>query len=168
MSLGQAIAEGRGEITQSELAAMLHLDRSSIGKYETGRRSIPAHLRAEIANALDHPAVYFAAEEEATGGVTIPHLNGERIERSLSAMKELAKWEAQEALDHLDQVRFHKPAQFWTDEEKDDMKEVMNELLDAAASLQNLVGVACEEYGFSQREIYENWRETVRKRGWME
>ncbi|AQS55271.1 helix-turn-helix domain-containing protein [Novibacillus thermophilus] len=167
MSMGQAIAEARQGMTQAELAEKLHLDRTSVGKYETGKRRVPEHMRATIASTLDDPVVYFAAEEEATGGVTIPYLNGERIERSLSAMKELARYEALEALEHLDRVRFHKPPEYWTEEEKAEVQQVMYELLDAAASIQNLVAVSCKDYGFSPKKIYKEWRNTVKKRGWM-
>jgi transcriptional regulator with XRE-family HTH domain len=168
MSMGQAIHEARRGSTQSELATKLHMERSTIGKYETGKRNVPKDMRAVIANTLDDPAVYFAAEEEATGGVTLPFLNGKHIERSLAAMKELAQHEAQEALNRLNEMHMYKPAQYWTAEEKTEMKQSMNELLDAAASIQNLVAISCKEYNFSQREIYKNWRKTVKQRGWME
>lgn len=168
MSMGQTIYEARRGLTQSELAEKLHVDRTTIGKYETGKRKIPKEMRPIIANTLDDPAVYFAAGEEATGGVTLPYLNGKRIERSLSAMKELAQHEAQEALDHLNKMRFYKPADFWTEDEKVEMQKTMYELLDAAASIQNLVAVSCQKYKFSQRETYNEWRKTVKERGWME
>jgi transcriptional regulator with XRE-family HTH domain len=170
MGLGQTLVESRKQRnkTQSDMAKDLPFSQSAIAKFENGSRNITKENRSIVALSYDDPAVYFAAEEEATGGVTLPFLNGKHIERSLAAMKELAQHEAQEALNRLNEMHMYKPAQYWTDEEKAEMKQSMNELLDAAASIQNLVAISCKEYQFSQREIYKNWRKTVKQRGWME
>lgn len=157
----------KGE-TQAEVGKRTFQSVSTVSKIEKGTRPVTEENRPIIAAAFDDPAVYFAIEEEATGGVAIPYLNGKHIERGLSAMKELAQREAQEALDRLNDLRFYKPTEFWTDDEKKDAKQAMLETLDAVAALENLVAVGCEKYGFSRREMYQKWRETVKKRGWTE
>lgn len=154
-------------MSQQELAKKIHVDRTTVGKYENGKRRIPKDIRPELAKALDDPVVYFAAEEEATGGVTLPYLDGDKIDHSPAAMKELVQWEVNEALEKLKDAHLYKPAGCWSEDEKGNMRTVLYELLDAATSLENLVAVACENYGFSTKKIYLGWRATVKQRGWM-
>jgi transcriptional regulator with XRE-family HTH domain len=168
MSTGQAVAQARKDkgYTQDQLSMDLYCSREAVSKYETGDRTIPKDLRPKISQTLDDPFLYIEMAVEATGKVSTPVLNGEYIDRHPASMKDLVQREANEALEHLDKACMIKPIHLRTDQEKQEMKQVVMELLDAIVSMKNLVAVICKEYKFSMKEIFETWRVTLKARKW--
>lgn len=166
MSIGKDVADARAEITQEQLAMDLHVSREAVSKYETGARKIPKDLRPRIAGALDEPGLYLGMANEATGGVSIPYLNGEHIDRHLASLKDMTQRETDEALDHLERACMVKPVDARTDQEREEIKQVVMELLDAAASIKNLVVEICKQYDFSMKEIYKAWTLALIARKW--
>lgn len=166
MSIGTTIARARKEkgITQEQLAWDLGVSREAQSKYETGARRFPEDLRSKVVQKLDDPDLYIEMAVEATGGVAIPILNGDYIDRHRAAMKDLVQYETNEALEKLAQTSLIKPVQFATEQDKEEMKRVIKELLDAVCSMINMIAVLCREYGFSMKEIYRSWFVTLKAR----
>jgi transcriptional regulator with XRE-family HTH domain len=168
MSAGQAVAQARKDkgFTQDQLSLDLYCSREAVSKYETGERKIPKDLRPNISQTLDDPHLYMEIAMEATGKVGIPVLNGDFIDTHPAAMKDLVQRETNEALDNLDRASMIKPIHLRTDEERQEMRQVVMELLDSIASMMNLVAVICKEYKFSMKEIFGSWRATLKARKW--
>jgi transcriptional regulator with XRE-family HTH domain len=166
MSAGEAVAQARKDkgVTQDQLSMNLYCSREAVSKYETGDRKIPKDLRPSISQALDDPHLYMEMAMEATGRVGIPVLNGDYIDKHPASMSFLVQREADEALDHVRQMDWVKPVEMRTDQEKQDMRKVVMELLDSIASMMNLVAVICKVYKFSMKEIFEAWRVTLKAR----
>jgi transcriptional regulator with XRE-family HTH domain len=159
-----ASARKRKGITQQQLSLKLPISRESIAKYETGRQHFPKDLRALTAEAIDDEEYYFVRWNESAGDVSIPYLNGEFIEHHPTAMMMLVKKESLEALDHLEKACWYKPVRFQNDTEREEMKKVAFEVLDAAASMINLVALISKEYQFSMIKIFKQWRLTLKAR----
>lgn len=167
MSIGKALANAReGKYTQEELSFELPVSREAISKYETENRRIPKDLMPRFSQTLDEPYFYMEMAAEATGKVSIPVLNGDYIDRHPASMKDLVQRETNEALDNLERVSMIKPVHLRTDEERQEMRKVVMELLDSIASMMNLVAVICKEYKFSMKEIFQAWRATLKARKW--
>ncbi|KHD85664.1 helix-turn-helix domain-containing protein [Bacillus ginsengihumi] len=169
MKLGEELAEARKRngLTQEQLAEQLPISRESLAKYETGKRSYPEDMRPIIANAVDDPEFFFDNWENATGYVSIPYFDGEHIDQHPSSMVFLVKLETDEALEKLKQIHWHKSIHTRSEREKEEIKQLLFELLDAAASMINLVAVICREHKFSMKKIFTQWRLSLRSRKYI-
>ncbi|MBU8773217.1 helix-turn-helix domain-containing protein [Cytobacillus oceanisediminis] len=157
-------ARKRQELTQQQLSFDLPVSRESLAKYETGTRNLPEDMRQLIAHSLDDVEFYFATWNDAAGEVSIPFFNGDYIDQHPASMVFLVQTETKEALDHLSKVSWVKPIHTRTEQEREEMKQTLFEILDAAASMINLVAVICREYRFSMKKLFKEWRLTLKAR----
>lgn len=157
-------ARNRQCLTQCDLSERVPISREMIAKIETGTRKLPNDLRSTLAEALDDVEFFFASWNDAAGEVSIPFFDGEHIDQHPSSMVFLVKLETSEALERLSGVSWIKPIHTRSTDEKEEMKKLLFELLDSAASMINLVAVICREYGFSLRKIFKQWRLTLKIR----
>lgn len=167
---GQAIRNARKhrQLSPGEFADSLHVSRSLAEKWESGERDVIDTYRRDIAETLDSPELYFETWRESTGFVTLPFLNSKKVDRHPTAMKHMAKREVDEALNHMSNVCWVTPAAVRTDQEREEIRRVIFELLDAATTLINLVAVLVRKYDFSMKRIFRDWRLTVKARGWKQ
>jgi transcriptional regulator with XRE-family HTH domain len=168
LSIGSALREGLNdqELKQLEIALETNYSEKTVSAWVTENRRIPKEVRSKISQKVDHPYVYLEMQLEATGGVGIPVLNGDFIDTHPAAMKDLVQIETNEALDNLEKASMIKPIHLRTEEERQEMRKVVMELLDAIASMTNLVAVICKEYKFSMKELFGSWRATLKARRW--
>ncbi|MGG3965004.1 helix-turn-helix domain-containing protein [Heyndrickxia faecalis] len=170
MKLGKEMANARKRkgITQEGLASNTPVSRESIAKYETGARTFPDDLRSVMVNELDDVEFYFLAWCDAAGKVSIPYFNGENIDHHPTSMAFLVQAETNEALDKLQDIPWAKPVHTRTAQELEETKKLIFELLDAAASMVNLVGVICNEHQFSMKQLFTQWRLSLRSRNYID
>lgn len=159
-----ADARDRQELSQEQLAFNLKYDRTTITKWESGERKIPYDVHKKIASVIDDEQFYFESWGEMTGYVSIPFFNGKDIEQRSVNMKHLVQLKTNEAMERLEKPCWYKPIDSQSREEKEEMKNVIRELLDASASMVNLVAMICKEYNFSMRDLFREWRGTLKAR----
>jgi DNA-binding XRE family transcriptional regulator len=166
MAIGKEIAMARKRQghTQEKLSLDIPASRESLAKYETNSRHLPKDLHKHISEALDDPQFFFHIWQEAAGAVSIPFLNGEFVDHHPTSMKYMVQKETAEALEQLETVCWFKPPQALSENEKQEMKKVMHEILDAAASMINLVAVLCDQYDFSMKDVFKYWKMSLRAR----
>ncbi|GGE58385.1 helix-turn-helix transcriptional regulator [Priestia taiwanensis] len=166
MSIGREIAMARKRkgYTQETLSVGIPTSRESLAKYETESRVLPKDLHKHISEKMDDPQLFFHIWREAAGTVSIPLLNGEHVDHHPSSMMYMVQKETGEALEHLESICWFKPANAWSDREKDEMKQAMHEVLDATASMMNLVAILCDRYGFSMNDIFKYWQVSLKAR----
>lgn len=166
MAIGELLASARKRqgITQEELSTDLPISRESLAKYETGSRRVPDDMRRPIAEALDDVEFYFNTWQEAAGDVSIPYFNGDYVDQHPASMVFLVKTEIAEALEQLSQVSWAKPIHTRSAAEREDMKRVVAELLDASASIINLIAILCREYRFSMKDVFKAWKLSLKVR----
>ncbi len=168
IKLGEELAEARKRqgLTQEQLAMDLPVSRETIAKYETNQRKFQEDLYQQVAYSVDDPEYYFATWNEAAGHVSIPYFNGDYIDRHPASMKYMVQQETNEALDQMERVCWAKPIRMQNESEREEIKRVIHEILDAAASMINLVAVLCKEYDFSMKSIYKMWWASIKTRRW--
>ncbi|MGG3452327.1 helix-turn-helix transcriptional regulator [Domibacillus aminovorans] len=161
-----AYARERAGMTQKELVEHEEIaySREAIAKYETGARTFPKSLYPSVTKALDDPQYYFESWEETTGFVSIPYFDGSFIDRHPAAMVHLVKTETVEAIEQVDLMCWYKPSENRTEHEKEDVRQVIKELLDAAASMINLAAELCKDNGFSMKSLFREWRVSLKVR----
>ncbi|WP_141433002.1 helix-turn-helix domain-containing protein [Bacillus sp. 03113] len=166
MSYGELLSQARKRqgMTQEDVSIEINYSRESVAKYETGTRKMPKDVYPKISQSVDDPQFYFESWENTTGYVSIPFFNGEYIDQHPSSMHYLVSEETEEALRHLSAIRWSKPALARSESEREEMKKALLEVLDAAASMINLVACICKEYKFSMREIFQIWRGSLKIR----
>ncbi|OAH53864.1 transcriptional regulator [Domibacillus aminovorans] len=168
MTIGRKIADARKRTghSQRSLSEMeeVAVSKESIAKYEKGTRTFPKDMYPRVAGALDDPQFYFETWQETTGYVSIPYFNGAVIDRHPAAMVHLVKSETVEAIDQVEMVCWYKPSENRTEHEKEDVRQVIKELLDAAASMINLAAELCKDNGFSMKSLFREWRVSLKAR----
>ena len=166
MAIGPLIAEARKRKikTQQEVSHGINYSREAISKFETGDREIPKEVIPKIAHSIDDPMLYFQTWKESSGFVSIPYFNGDFIDQHPTSMMYLVQKETAEALESIESAVWSKPAKMFTQEEKDHMKQVLKENLDAAASMINLVACICNEHNFSMRDLFREWNVSLKIR----
>lgn len=166
MAIGEKMATARKRqgLTQEDVSTMINYSRESVAKYETGNRKVPKHLYSTVTQTIDDPEFYFETWGETTGYVSIPFFNGDHVDHHPASMRHLVQAETNEALAHIEQVCWHKPVHSRTAEEREEIKSAILEVLDAAASMINLVAILCREYNFSMKDIFRAWQVTLKAR----
>jgi transcriptional regulator with XRE-family HTH domain len=166
VAIGEEIAEARKRkgITQQDLSTMINYSRESVAKYETGSRNVPKDLYEGITNSIDDPEFYFSVWKETAGHVSIPFFDGDYIDKHPASMRYLVQQETTEALNQLNEICWAKPVQQQGKDERERIKYVLQEQLDAAGSMINLVAVMCKEYGFSMKDIFRSWNMSLKVR----
>lgn len=166
MAFGEKMAEARKRqgMTQEDLSNQINYSRESVAKYEIGTRNMPKEIYPHVTQGVDDPELYFQSWQETTGFVSIPFFDGDHIDQHPASMAFLVKKETDEALEQLDITCWSKPARAKSDDEREQMKQVLIELLDAAASMINLVACICREYKFSMKDVFKAWKISLKVR----
>ncbi|MFD2442898.1 helix-turn-helix domain-containing protein [Bacillus sp. CGMCC 1.16607] len=157
-----AAARKRKGITQQDLSESIGYSRASVAKFETGKRTLPKEALSTVTQQIDDPKFYFETWTETTGLVSIPYFDGEYIDRHPSSLVHLVKKESDEALDALENICWSKPVKAYTNNERQDLTKSLLEVLDAAASMVNLVAAICKEHKISMKELFLSWQISLR------
>ncbi|MBP3951156.1 helix-turn-helix domain-containing protein [Bacillus suaedae] len=167
---GQLIAESRKRqgISQNELASKVPTSRESIAKYETNARKTPKEMQPFLTQALDDPLFILKQQDEITGGVTIPYLDGELIDHHYASLTFLAIKELREAETHLEDIDLSKPVAFMRCHEADHIQRTIRELLDSAAAAQTLAIDLMNNFDFSYVEEIKQWKASLMARGYIQ
>ncbi|MBO0962528.1 helix-turn-helix transcriptional regulator [Neobacillus sp. MM2021_6] len=166
MAIGASIAEARKrqEKTQLDVSHGINYSREALSKFETGDREIPKEIIPKIAQNIDDPRLYFDTWKDSSGFVSVPYFDGDYIDQHPTSMMYLVQKETAEALEAIESAVWSKPASMFSQEEKDHMKQVLKENLDAAASMINLVASMCKAHDFSMRDLFREWNVSLKIR----
>lgn len=164
MSFGETMAAARKRqgITQQQLGQEINYSRESIAKYETGTRTFPKELYSSVTQKIDDPEFYFETWDEVTGVVSMPYFDGEYIDRHPASLVYLVKKESDEALDALETICWSKPVHAYTSDDRQNLIKSLLEVLDAAASMINLVAAICKEHRISMKDLFRSWQVSLK------
>lgn len=160
-----ARARQRQGMTQEELSARGYVARSTLAGYELNRRNIPDETVRDMTRELDDVDLYFSAWHHAAGDVSIPLMNGKNIDAYSSSMVFLVKHETKEALESVESMHWHLPCEMRNSES---VEQTISELLDAAASMLNLVACLCKEHKMPMVRIFRKWQVSMKNRGYQQ
>ena len=160
-----AKARQRQGMTQEELSSRGYVARSTLAGYELNRRNIPDETVRDLTKELDDVDLYFSAWHHATGDVSIPLMNGINIDAYSSSMVFLVKHETKEALESVENMHWHLPSEM---RKTESVEQIISELLDAAASMLNLVACLCKEHKMPMARIFRKWQISMKNRGYQQ
>ncbi|GIO84586.1 hypothetical protein J25TS5_15180 [Paenibacillus faecis] len=159
MAIGQ-FGPALGEVlkrkgkTRAEAGRVAHVDPTMIGKIVNGSRKPTQEVMRSAVTHYDDAQLYMAAAGEVTGGAFAPWLNNVDLHRAAVLMKSVE--ELKEVLHASGTAPITKTNEQITESERQQIKRLLMETLEAITALMHLAAVLCREYSFSW---FGSWKE---------
>lgn len=164
---GDALREAHESmgLTQEAVGAIGYVSGKMISAIECGRRNAAPDTMQRITAALDNPRLYLEAAEEITGGVfATPWLDGDVDLHRTSVWAKVIE-ELEEAKVTVEGTKvINKKLDAST---KSQVLESMIQVLDARVAIDHYISVMCTEYGFSVKEVFEEHKDKLQKKGYI-
>lgn len=171
MDLGKSFRDMRlrQELTQENVASDLHISKQLVSHIETNRRNMSDELVKDSAKFYNDAIYGFeVAREFATDYITPLVTANKAIEMHRLALEEVFKQQATEAIDIFNEVSLVKNPEFVTENELEQIKIGVKELLDVQAILNSFLALLEQEYGISIKQCMRKRVPTWKAMGWIE
>jgi len=150
-----------------QLAMDLNVSPQLISNIKHGHRKLQKDIAKASLTTYDSPMYAMELLYEFSDGYTSPVLKGKAIEHHRLALEEFANEQMEEAQRILKEVSFIKPPGETTEQEKERIKEVIYELLDAETAISNLKAVLVDEYNISLKKCIKERKPYWKSKGWI-
>lgn len=151
--------------TRGDAGQIIHVDASLVGKIAKGSRK-PSNLVMRAATEhYDDGQLYLAAAAEVTGGASAPWLDNVDLHRASVLFKTIE--EMKEVLVASDQVPISKTNDQINDSERNQIKRLLMEIVEAITALTLLAAVICREYSFSWLGTWKEHRAELKAKKYM-
>lgn len=151
--VGEIMKELRADNTQQKQAVTMSVARETISHYETSKDKVNAGVARKYAEKYDDPRLAMTIQQQYTRTGAIL-LDGENADLHRSAVKEKTLEELEEAFNRLRKTSLVKPLAAMELFEKQELREALEELVEANTAINNLVAVICMESKISYTELY--------------
>jgi len=151
--------------TLAKAGQAVHMDGSQIGKVLKGTRNPSKELMRSAAEHYDDGQLYIAAAGEVTGGAFAPWLDNVDLHRASVLFKTVE--EMKEVLDLSSEVPINKTADQLTEADRQIMKRLLMETVEAITALTHFAAVLCKEYSFSWFGIWKEHRAELKAKKYM-
>lgn len=153
-NVANEMKELKGKYQQKELASIANVSRSSIGHYKTGERNMPADVMQSLTNALNENIAARKMLHKFSNYV-VPF--ADRIEVHPLIFSVIAEKEEREEEEQAEKIA---PllAKFKDDirpQERSEIKNYIDELLDSVFIDNSLLATICDYYGFNLARLIE-------------
>jgi transcriptional regulator with XRE-family HTH domain len=168
--ISDALKEARLEkkLTQDEVGKLTFLSNKTLSHYETGRRSVTDEALSILTHKLDCSRLYIEAANEVTGGVfAVPWLDGENTDLHRASVKEKCVEELEEALAAINLIKVTSNPRFCNEEQKELVKESIEEVIDVYIAAAHFVAIMCQEYCFDVKQMFMDQRKKLKKNGYI-
>ncbi|MEC0370856.1 helix-turn-helix domain-containing protein [Paenibacillus chibensis] len=167
MSIGEVLHDYRKQagMTQEEFADRVLIDRSSVAKVENGKRPAPSSLIRQAASTFDDPRLYLAAQEEITGGASVPWLDNADLHRAATHLKSME--ETEEAIAAMKTAPIMKRPDQLTVADRAAIRTAIFECVEAITALTHNVAVLCKDYAFSYIGIWKEHRAELKSKKYL-
>lgn len=156
------------ELSGEQMALDLNVSPQLISHMKTERRTMQADIAQESINLYDNPTYAMDILYEFSNGMTSPVLRGKNIEQHRLAFSANAKREIEEGLDKIKQVCLAKPPSSLDQNERESVKSMMDELLDARIHIDNLLMQVQIEYKISIKDRIKSLIPQWKAKGWLQ
>jgi hypothetical protein len=162
-ALEEALKRTGDTLAQAGKAA--NVDGSQVGKIIKGSRKASEPVMRAAAQHYDDGQLYIAAAGEVTGGAFAPWLNNVDLHRASVLIKSIE--EVKEVLAISDQVPISKTNDQINDSERQEIKRLLMETVEAITALTHLAAVLCKEYSFSWLATWKEHRSVMKSKKYM-
>ncbi|WP_284641213.1 XRE family transcriptional regulator [Paenibacillus silviterrae] len=153
--------------TKIEVARMLHVDNSTIGKYTNGSRKVPKDVMRSSTQHYDDAELYVAAANEVTGNAWVPWLDGEGADLHKASVHLKTMEEVKEFIIAMEKVQITKRKDQLCERGHEEIKQAIMEGLEAMTALTHYIGVLCKEYCFSWLGMWKEHRRDLKSKKYI-
>lgn len=164
---GRALGEmlERSGDTRGKVGRVVHVDPSLIGKIVKGSRRPSKEVMRDTAQHYDDGQLYIAAAGEVTGGAFAPWLDNVDLHRASVLFKTVE--EMKEVLVASTEAPISKTNEQINEEERQQIKRLLMETVEAITALTHLAAVLCKEYSFSWLGTWKEHRAYLKSKKYM-
>lgn len=155
-------------LTGEQIAMDLNISSQLVSHMKKERRTMQADIAKNSIALYDNPEYTMDILYEFSGGITSPVLRGKNIEQHRLAFSANAKREIAEGLEMIQIVCLAKPPSSLDINEKESIKNLMDELLEARIHIDNLLKQVQIEYHISIKERIKSLIPRWKAKGWLE
>lgn len=151
--------------TLAQAGKAANVDGSQVGKIIKGSRKASEPVMRAAAQHYDDGQLYIAAAGEVTGGAFAPWLNNVDLHRASVLFKTVE--EMKEVLALTNEAPISKTADQLTESDRQIMKRLLMETVEAITALTHFAAVLCKEYSFSWLATWKEHRADLKAKQYM-
>ncbi|MGW8822264.1 XRE family transcriptional regulator [Paenibacillus lautus] len=151
--------------TLAQAGKAANVDGSQVGKIIKGSRKASEPVMRAAAQHYDDGQLYIAAAGEVTGGAFAPWLNNMDLHRASVLFKTVE--EMKEVLALTNEAPISKTADQLTESDRQIMKRLLMETVEAITALTHFAAVLCKEYSFSWLATWKEHRADLKAKKYM-
>ncbi|MBC2148133.1 hypothetical protein [Listeria booriae] len=156
-------------IPQKQLAGIMQTSRANVSHFGTGKRNMQQDIAREAMKHIENGGFMLELLHQFSDGVTTPLLDGTAIDThrlSLLAMFESEAEELEEVQHRLTLTLAKKPDQL-DHEEKEQIRQFMNELVDVCTVANNALFNLAHVYNLSVKCLMSERKAQFKKYHWI-
>lgn len=172
MSAASALAAARFErrARQEDLAKVARISRKTVSALETGARRIQPDVARSLAQHLDYAQLYMAVASEATAGVFatqyLDNVNHDPLAVAMKTIEEVRELDIEIEQSLRAMINAQKPGHL-TEAIRTRIRSLALTALDVRYVADHLVASLCDTYRFSPKELCQEHKEKLVKRGYL-
>ncbi|MEK3762631.1 XRE family transcriptional regulator [Paenibacillus sp. FSL H7-0756] len=151
--------------TREKAGLIVNADASLVGKIARGSRKASKPVMRAAVEHYDDGQLFLAAAAEVTGGASAPWLDNVDLHRASVLIKTLE--EMREVLDASGLAPISKTNEQINDTERQQIKRLLMETVEAITALTHLAAVLCKEYSFSWLGTWKEHRAELKAKKYM-
>ncbi|ETT45248.1 transcriptional regulator [Paenibacillus sp. FSL R7-269] len=160
----QDVIQRKGH-TLAQAGRIANVDGSLVGKIVKGSRKASEPVMKAAAEKYDDGQLFLAAAAEVTGGAFTPWLDNVDLHRASVLFKTLE--EMREVLDASGLAPISKTNAQINESERQQIKRLLMETVEAITALTHLAAAICKEYSFSWLETWKEHRAELKLKNYM-
>jgi hypothetical protein len=168
-NMGDAVARlmESEELNGDQLAFDLNISRQLGSHMKKDRRKMQQDIAKASIQTYDNPEFIHDVLHEFSEGYTSPVLRGKNIEQHRLSIESYTIIELQEAINKMQEVCLAKPPSIISKEEKQEIRNLMEELLDGKVFIDNLLIQLQKDYQISIKDCIRGLMPRWISRGWL-
>jgi hypothetical protein len=168
-NMGDAVARlmESEELNGDQLAFDLNISRQLGSHMKNDRRKMQQDIARASIQTYDNPEYIADVLHEFSEGYTSPVFRGKHIEQHRLSIESFALQELQEAVAKIKEVCLAKPPEMLTAAERQEIKSLMEELLDGKAFIDNLLIQLQKDYRISIKDCIRGLTPRWMAKGWL-
>lgn len=168
-NMGDAVARlmESEELNGDQLAFDLNISRQLGSHMKKDRRKMQQDIAKASIQTYDNPEFIHDVLHEFSEGYTSPVLRGKNIEQHRLSIESYTIIELQEAINKMQEVCLAKPPSIISKEEKQEIRNLMEELLDGKVFIDNLLIQLQKDYRISIKDCIRGLMPRWISRGWL-